>query len=297
MAKKRITRRDFLKRSAGAAVAGAFCLSAASPRDSAGDGKSRVILVRNKDLFDADRKLRPEIVQEMLDQAVTVLMAEPDPVSAWKRLVKPSDTVGIKTNVWSNLPTTPEVENALRRRVLDAGVPENRVAVRDRGVVHDPFFIGATALINARPMRTHSWSGVGTCLKNYIMFVERPPDYHPDSCADLAAIWKLPIVKDKTRLNVLVMFTPLFHSTGPHDFNPQYVWPYGGLIVGIDPVAVDSTGVRVIEAKRREYFGEERPIDPPPKHVFLADTRHHVGTADPRKIDLRKIGWTEGSLI
>lgn len=297
MSHKRISRRDFLKKSAGAAMAGAFCLSTPGTQKLGAGAKTRVVLVRSKELFDVDRKLRPEVVQEMLDQAVTLLLDEKDPVSAWKKLVKPSDTVGIKTNVWANLPTTPEVESALRKRVLEAGVPESRVAVRDRGVVHDPFFIGATALINARPMRTHSWSGVGTCLKNYIMFVERPPDYHDDSCADLAAIWKLPIVRDKTRLNVLVMFTPLFHSSGPHDFNPQYVWPYGGLIVGLDPVAVDSTGVRVIEAKRREYFGEERPINPSPKHIFLADTRHHLGTADPLKIDLLKIGWTEGALI
>ena len=292
-----ITRRDFLKNSAGAAMVGALCLSVPGMEKPAAGAKTRVVLVRSKDLFDAERKLRPEVVQEMLDQAVMELLDEKDPISAWKRLVKPSDTVGIKTNVWANLPTTPEVENSLRKRVLDAGIPESRVAVRDRGVVHDPFFLEATALINARPMRTHSWSGVGTCLKNYIMFVEKPPDYHPDSCADLAAIWKLPIVRDKTRLNVLVMFTPLFHSTGPHDFNPQYTWEYGGMIVGIDPVAVDSTGMRLIEAKRREYFGEERPIDPPPKHIFLADTRHHLGTADPEKIDLRKIGWADGAMI
>ena len=297
MSKDRITRRDFLKNSAGAAMAGALCLSASAVPSPDAGAKTRVVLVRNKDLFDADRKLRPEVVSEMLDSAVTTLLDEKDPISAWKRLVKPSDTVGIKTNVWSNLPTTPEVENALRKRVLDTGVPESRVAVRDRGVVRDPFFIGATALINARPMRTHSWSGVGTCLKNYIMFVERPPDYHADSCADLAAIWKLPIVRDKTRLNVLVMFTPLFHSAGPHDFNPQYTWEYRGVIVGFDPVAVDSTGVRLIEAKRLEYFGEERPINPPPKHIFLADTRHHLGTADSQKIDLRKIGWMDGALI
>jgi len=51
---------------------------------------------------------------------------------------------------------------------------------------------------------------------------------------------------------------------------------------------------RIILAKRKEYFGEERPLNPPPKHVFLTDTRHHPGTANPEKIDLVKIGWEEG---
>ena len=129
------------------------------------------------------------------------------------------------------------------------------------------------------------------------MFVPRPTEYHPDSCADLATIWKLPIVKDKTRLNILVMFTPQFHGVGPHNFNPRYIWKYHGMIIGFDPVAVDSTGVRILQAKRKDYFGEMRPLNLPPKHVFLADSRHHLGTADPNKIKLIKLGYKENIFI
>jgi hypothetical protein len=60
----------------------------------------------------------------------------------------------------------------------------------------------ATALINARPMRSHHWAGVGSLIKNYIMFIPEPISIHPDSCADLASIWDLPVVKGKTRLKV-----------------------------------------------------------------------------------------------
>ncbi|HLP47371.1 MAG TPA: hypothetical protein VK469_15595, partial [Candidatus Kapabacteria bacterium] len=134
-------------------------------------------------------------------------------------------------------------------------------------------------------------------IKNYIMFDPNPPSYHPDSCADLAKLWQLPVVKDKTRLNVLVMFTPQFHGVGPHSFSSQYVAKYYGLLIGFDPVAVDATGLRIIEAMRKEHFGEDRPLDPPAKHILLADTRHHLGTADPNKIDLIKLGYQEGILI
>jgi hypothetical protein len=68
-------------------------------------------------------------------------------------------------------------------------------------------------------------------------------------------------------------------------------------LVGFDPVAVDSVGVRILLAKRREYFGEVRPLNPPPKHIFLADTRHRLGRADPEKIDLVKVGWKKDILI
>jgi hypothetical protein len=74
-------------------------------------------------------------------------------------------------------------------------------------------------------------------------------------------------------------------------------WKYHGLIVGFDPVACDSVGLRIIEAKRRAHFGENRPLAPPAKHIALADTRHHLGTADPAKIEIVRIGYAKDSLI
>jgi hypothetical protein len=257
----------------------------------------RPILIRNEHVLDQSGKLHAEILQQMMDEAVCRLLDESDVTLAWKKIIRPGDLVGIKTNVWKSLPTPAELEQALKKRVLGCGVPEGHISIRDRGLLSDPVFMKATALINIRPMRTHDWSGVGTLLKNYIMFVEKPWAYHPDTCADLAAIWKLPLVKDKTRLNVLVMLTPQFHGIGPHHYDSRYVWSYKGLIAGFDPVACDATGMRIIQAKHREYFGEDRPINPPPKHIVLAETRHHLGIADPQRIDLEKSGWNEGILI
>ena len=296
MKDQKYTRRDFMKTSA-AATAGAFVFSLPGVHTFGKNQSSRVILVRNPDVLDDLNRPRETIVQAMLDEAVTALTGEDDPVKAFKTLVKPDDTVGIKTNVWNFLRTPPSLENAIKERLMNAGVKEKNIGIRDRGLLRDPLFKNATALINVRPMRTHHWSGVGSLIKNYIMFVPRPSDYHADSCADLASIWKLPLVKGKTRLNILVLFTPLFHGIGPHHFNPQYVWKYGGLLAGFDPVAVDAVGVRILQAKRKIVFGEERPLNPPPKHIFLADTRHHLGTADPQKIELIKLGWQEDVLI
>jgi hypothetical protein len=233
----------------------------------------------------------------MLDDGVKRLLEAKSVGEAWRRLVSAKDTVGIKSNVWSYLPTPPALERAIRRRVTAAGVPAGRIDVDDRGVLRSDLFKRATALINVRPMRTHHWSGVGTLLKNYIMFVPDPPRYHPDSCAALGAIWKLPIVAGKTRLNILVMLTPLFYGVGPHHYDPQYVWRYNGLLLGTDPVAVDATGLRILMAKRRAHFKEERRMRPPAKHIEIADRKYHLGTADPRRIELVKLGWTADALI
>jgi len=297
MKKKTISRRAFIKDGAVALAAGSLALAWPWEIGAQTPGKTRVVLIRDQDVLDESGVVKVDVVQKMLDEALRTLLDEKETTTAWKKIIRPTDVVGIKSNVWRSLPTPPQLEEAIRRGVLAAGVKAKNISVRDWGVLDDPVFAKATALVNVRPLRTHDWSGLGTCIKNYIMFVPDPPRYHPDSCADLATLWQLPIVKGKTRLNILVMLTPLFHSVGPHGFNPSYVWKYNGLLVGLDPVAVDATGARIIQAKRREFFGEDRPINPPPKHIGLADTRHHLGTADPNKIELIKLGGQDGILI
>ena len=297
--KKVITRRQFIKDSsiATAAVGTSLLLGAQESPALKPAEKSRVVLVRNQDVLDADGNPKDEVVLEMLDAGVTVLTGKKDPVGAWKTIVKPADIVGIKSNVWNYLSTTTQVEQALKQRVMDAGVKEASIGIDDRGVIGNPIFQKSTALINARPMRSHLWAGVGSLIKNYIMFIPDPVSYHPDSCASLASIWEKPMVKGKTRLNVLVMLTPQFHCVGPRSFNPKYVWKYYGLLLGFDPVSVDANGLRIIEAIRKEYFAEDRPLDPPAKHIAIADTRYHLGTADPSKIELIKIGYDKDIFI
>lgn len=299
--KKTISRRQFLG-DTSMALGGALFLGGLSapsslfsePKD---DSASTVILIRDKNVLDANQQPVQEIVSAMLDQAVSRLTGNKNPLDGWKTFIKPQDIVGIKTNAWSNIPTTPQVEQAIKKRVLDCGVDAKNVAVSDRGVLRIKQFREATALINARPMRTHHWSGVGSLIKNYIMFVPDPYNYHADSCAGLGKIWQDKGLKEKTRLNVLVMLTPQFHNVGPHGFSPRHVWKYYGLIAGFDPVAVDTVGVRIIQEQRKLYFGEDKPLNPPAKHIMIADTKYKLGTSDPNKIKLVKIGYDKDILI
>lgn len=288
-----LTRRDFLKGTT-AAVLGA---SLAFGQDKGTVKKARVVLIRHRDVIDENAAVNPDILQGMLDEAVTKLLDENDPVQAFRKLVKPGETVGIKTNVWSYLPTPPELEAAIKRRVIDAGVAPDRIGLDDHTARTNPLFVGATSLINVRPLRTHYLAGMSGCIKNYIMFAESQPAYHPDSCADLGSLFKLPQVKGKTRLNILCALTPQFHGRGPHHFSRRYVWSYKGLIVGQDPVAVDTIGLQLTMAKRREVLGKAQELPPVPKHIQLADTRHGIGTSDINAIELIKLGWNEDILI
>ncbi len=295
-----LTRRDFIKgvgvAAVGGAVGGAVGLPAMAEEIRATQSTSRVVMIRDEGAVSEDGAIDGARIQQMLDEAMVSLFGMETPSDCWKMIIKPDDIVGIKTNIWRFLPTPSEVEQAIRRGVMEAGVPEENIGMGDQNVLRLDIFHRTTALINSRPMRTHAWSGVGSLIKNYIMF-DNPSDYHEDACADLATLWQLPIVRGKTRLNILVMLTPQFHNIGPHHFDPMYVWPYKGLIVSTDPVAADAVGLRILQQKRREVFGGERPLQPTAHHIRLADEVHHLGNADMSRIDLVRLGWDGDALI
>jgi hypothetical protein len=292
-----VTRRDFIKGASLAGMAAAFGLPVELSIADEVVPKTRVVLIRDENVLDPEGNVNAEIIGRMFDDAVMALFNTENPADAWKKIIKPDDIVGVKSNEWGPLPTPQELEDAIKKRIMETGVSEKNIAVNDRGVLHSDVFKNSTALINVRPMRTHHWSGVGSLLKNYIMFVPRPEDYHDNSCADLAKLWQTKLLKGKTRLNILVMLTPLFHGVGAHHFDRKYLWDYKGMLVGTDPVAVDATGLRILEARREQYFGEYRPMKPPPHHIAYADIRHGLGVSDPNKIELIKLGWQDGILI
>jgi len=290
-----ITRRDFLRVTAGAAVTTA--LGSGVVGEARAEPTARVVLIRNAEVLGRQGKVQGEILQSMLDEAVKNLLETNEPMEAWKRLFKSSDVVGIKSNEWNRLPTPKELEAAIKRRILNVGVAEKNISIDDRGVLNNPIFLNSTALVNARPLRTHHWSGVGTCLKNYIQFVSDPWAYHDEGCSPLGKIWTYPVVKGKTRLNILSALTPQFYGRGAHFFDRRYVWPYQGLIVGTDPVAVDAIGAHLLQVKRIGFFGEDRALDVPPVHILTADKRYHLGVSDLSRIQLIKLGWMEEVLL
>jgi len=285
---------------AGAPADKAKEAAAASPEPEAsapGEKRAKVVLVRDENVLDKGRHAVKEVLERMMDDAVVALLGASDAASGWASIIRPDDVVAIKTNQWNFLHTPVPLEDVLRERVDGAGVAADRIAIADRTMRQSDIFKKATALINVRPMRTHHWAGVGSLLKNYINLYHTPSEWHDDSCANLAGLWELPAVKGKTRLNILVMLTPLFHGKGPHHFHAKYTWPYCGLLVGTDPVAVDSTGLRIIEAKRAQYFGKNMPFAVPPKHIRVAQEKYALGIADPKRIDLVRLGTQADVLI
>jgi hypothetical protein len=295
MEEKIITRRDFIRVAGGTAMAAA--LGSGILGEARAEPTAKVVLIRNAEVLGPQYKVQGEILQAMLDEAVKTLLGTNDPLEGWRMLIKSSDVVGVKSNEWGKLPTPKELETAIKRRLLHVGVAEGNMDIADRGVLNNPTFLKATTLINVRPLRTHHWAGVGTCLKNYIQFDPNRSSFHDEACAALGKIWTYPIVQGKTRLNILSVLTPQFYGRGANFFDHRYVWPYRGLIVGTDPVAVDAVGAHLLQVKRVAFFGEDRALDAPPSHIIVADKKYHLGVSDLSRIQVIKLGWMEDVLI
>lgn len=102
---------------------------------------ARAVEARSKVYFALDQRslvdgFNPNqaVVQRMVDAVVAAVAQKPDVVSAWRSLVSPDDTVGIKvaSAPGSMAGTHPAVVKAVARGLQRAGVPAERIIVWDR---------------------------------------------------------------------------------------------------------------------------------------------------------------------
>ncbi len=275
-----ITRRDLLKGAAYTTLGVAMGLDplrslAAEPKEKA---LATVVIVRSKDVLDKDGNVTKPVLEKMLDKGMAELSGRKSIEDAWKLYFKTEDIVGIKMSKMITV-THPELTDAMTQRLSAIGV--KNVTTWDRDAKKTETF---TALLNTPGMKSHWLSGVAGAIKNYAGCHPSPSQYHPDSCADLAAMWEHPSIKGKTRLIVIDALRCLYNG-GPQ-VDPRYMWDYKGLIFGTDPVAVDAVILNIIQKKRNEVQPPQWIISPPPKHIEVADKKYKLGTSDLTKIKL-----------
>ncbi|HEX9934373.1 MAG TPA: DUF362 domain-containing protein, partial [bacterium] len=189
--------------------------------------------------------------------------------------------------------THPELIEAVKTALAGAGVPQDKVVMAQQ---RNPEIVKTcTALICMPGLKAHWLTGIGTVLKNYIMYSGRPRDYHNEDNRKLGEIWNLPYVKGKTRLILVDALHPLCDK-GPQ-VDPQYKWPYKGLIAGTDPVAVETVCLKIITEKRNLIKGEPWPLSPPPVCVEAADKAYGLGTSSWDEIQIERVGWMVDALV
>jgi len=146
------------------------------------------------------------------------------------------------------------------------------------------------AVINLPVLKDHGIAGITVALKNFFGAIHNPNKYHINvGDPYVADVNMLSPIRQKARLTICDAITAQYEG-GP-SYMPQWSWPFNGLLVAKDPVALDYTAWQIIERKRAEkgmkpLKQEKRQ----PRYIITAADEHHrLGNSDPRWIDVVEI--------
>ncbi|MCL5745399.1 MAG: DUF362 domain-containing protein [Acidobacteria bacterium] len=298
-----ITRRNFVVCSLGAAVPLA---------------KSRVVIAR-------DGKAG---VLNLLDRAMQSYFNRDTPAEAWRQVVRPGETVGLKVNCLSGKggSTSVALVDAICERLQQAGIRQQSIIIIDRlnedlesagfrpnsrsgrirymgndvlgyeaalsihgsagSLLSKTLTQLCDAVINLPVLKDHGIVGVTMALKSMFGVIHNPNKYHTNAGDPYVAdVNMLPAIRQKVRLTIADGLTAQYEG-GP-TYMPQWSWPYNGLLVGQDPVALDTVGWQIIEQKRAEKgLKPLKGMKREPKYIATAaDSQHRLGTNDPSRIE------------
>jgi uncharacterized protein (DUF362 family) len=148
----------------------------------------------------------------------------------------------------------------------------------------------STALVNLPILKDHDTTGISCALKNWYGAINNPNKLHENACDPyIADLNMMPVFRDKMKLIVLDATTAQYNGGPGH--KPKYTWPFAGVIVGTDPVAVDAVACHIIEEKRKAEgmptFKEEGRA---PKYINTAsDSKHKLGESRYDKIHVIEV--------
>ncbi len=285
-----------------------------------------MVLARADDLQSPAGEPRYERLLDLLTAAITLLTGEQTAALARSRYFSANDQVAVQIAT-SPLAVAPNVVDATVTTAARAGVSPERLFIysTDEGELYRAGFAlrregpgvrcyGAssegyrdevttllgdevTALVNVPSLSPDRQAGLAGALRNFVNTVK--PSYAHECSADggtgLPAIAAERAIRTRTRLHLMDCLRPAYDlSDGNH---PPSRWPYNGLLVSTDPVALDAIATHILLAKRREVRGAEWPLDPSPLHIEIAASKYKLGVADLASIDLLRLGPSEGALI
>ena len=290
--KKGLTRRDFIRGTVGATLAVSTMGVPWAIGSVKASRSSLVTIVRDENVMNAKTNVNTEILQAMLDETILQVTGKSRIQEGWAALVKPDDIVGLVPTPHLN-PTHDELIDVVKASLMrEVGISKKNI-IHAQGGKRRPR--KCTALICMPGLKGHWLTGIGTVIKNYIMYSGRPSRYHEEKSAKLGEIWLIPEVKGKTRLVLVDALHPLCDK-GPQP-DPRYKWTYNGLIAGTDPVAVETVCLKILTEKRRALRGEPWPITPPPICVKAADKAYGLGTSKWEEIKIAHFGWDKELLL
>jgi uncharacterized protein (DUF362 family) len=289
--------------------------------------RGRVVFARDEALTKGRPDEHRDLVFKLVDAAMQKLTGAPDVGAAWRKLVKPTERIGIKVNALG-FTTRPVVADAIVNGLRQAGVPAENIVIWDRfdselvragfklnksatgvqvrGTDGDHYGSGyqekvetsgkvdtcfskivaehVDALISVPVLKDHDRAGVTLAMKNFFGAFHNPNKFH-DHYVDpyVVDVVQHPFIAKKWRLTILDGVIGQYHAgPGPH---PAYAWPYGGLLIGTDYVAIDALGAEIVEAKRKEKGLKTLAEDNRLYNYIQTAASRGLGEADLKKIE------------
>lgn len=294
------------------------------------NAQSTVVEIRNPNVQAEGNRIRQEVAQTMVFDAVRRLSGERTDKAAWSRYFSAQDVVGIKVNCLfgRGASTNPAVVMAIVEGLKLAGVKPDNIIIWDRGdgdlaragytinrdghgvkcygtnadyetnPTRQGSFNGRlskilteriTALVNAPILKDHRISGITNACKNHYGSFDNPGAHHGNNCAPyLADLNALPVIRQKTRLIICDAIRPI--AEGGPGLRPDTAWDYNAILASTDPVAIDTVGWQIIEARRKEMNLPTLAQSGRPCRFLQTAAQLGIGTNDPNKIRLVRVG-------
>jgi hypothetical protein len=157
-------------------------------------------------------------------------------------------------------------------------------------------------IINLPVLKHHQSAGVTITLKNMSHgFVNNVNRSHLTPTLNACGIFipsvvNLPVIREKVVLHIVDGVKASYHG-GPGG-RPRYIWEHKTMYFGTDPVALDKTGLRAIDAKRQQAGMASIALSKPDKEsTFLNCQVEHIeiagmlqlGEFDDNKIKVQRV--------
>jgi uncharacterized protein (DUF362 family) len=112
--------------------------------------------------------------------------------------------------------------------------------------------------INCPILKTHSKSGFTAALKNIYGIIDIPGQFHDKLVTDLPKLFALPAIRSSISLTIVdALIAVINHDTmDPADATPRRI------LLGLDPVALDSYALTLLNQLRAAMIGRDNPIKP-----------------------------------
>ncbi|MEZ5195811.1 MAG: DUF362 domain-containing protein [Bacteroidales bacterium] len=144
----------------------------------------------------------------------------------------------------------------------------------------------STSFINIPVLKTHGIAGISGSLKNHYGSIDNPRDFHPNNATNpgIPEINAIPVIREKQKLIIADALLGVFDD-GPR-WNRDKLWVNNEIIIGTDPVAVDTVMMRILNRKRESE--ELEPLDFNAIHLSLSEELG-LGNHKLSNIDIQEI--------